>query len=146
MSVKGSPTQVPQKQTRAAIRVARTDDDICQFVAPHAQLPWPMTREASGRRGGCPRAQIGRALRAVVVERSEEVGRPLCPLRLHLHPIGRPGKDASGKDEKMRASPDYENANGHVDAQRDPSRRTDAAKVATGSSMGQSPSARAYSG
>ena len=83
-------------------------------------------------------------MRAVVVERSEEeeVGRPLCPLRLHLHPIGRPGKH-----EKKRASPDYENANGHVvDVQRDPSRRTDAAKVATGSSMGQSPSARAYSG
>ena len=56
------------------------------------------------------------------------------------------GKDASGKDEKMRASPDSENANGHVDVQRDPRRRTDAAKVATGSSMGQSPSVRAYSG
>ena len=57
-------------------------------------------------------------------------------------PIGRPGED-----EKKRAFPNYENANGHVvDAQRDPSRRTDAAKVATGSSMGQSPSVRAYSG
>ena len=81
-------------------------------------------------------------MRTVVVEWCEEVGRPFCPLRLHLHPIGRPGKH-----EKKRASPDYENANGHVvDVQRDPSRRTDAAKVATGSSMGQSPSARAYSG
>ena len=92
--------------------------------------------------GGGPREQMGRALRAVVVERSEEAGRPLYPLSLHLHPIGR-----SGEDEKKRASPDYENANGHVvDAQRDPSRRTDAAKVATGSSMAQSPSVRAYSG
>ena len=81
-------------------------------------------------------------MRTIVEERYEEVGRPLCPLRLHLHPIGR-----LSEDEKKRASPDYENANGHVvDAQRDPSRRTDAAKVATGSSMGQSPSVRAYSG
>ena len=82
-------------------------------------------------------------MRAVVVERSEEeeVGRPLCPLRLHLHPIGRPGKH-----EKKRASLDYENANGHVGVQRDPSRRTDAAKVATGLSMGQSPSVCTYSG
>ena len=80
-------------------------------------------------------------MHTVVVELCEEVGRPLCPLRLHLHPIGRPGED-----EKKRASPDYENAGGHVGAQRDPSGRTDAAKVATGSSMGQSSSVRAYSG
>ena len=80
-------------------------------------------------------------MRAVVVERSEEVGRPLYPLCLHLHPIGR-----SGEDEKKRASPDYENANGHVDVQRDPNGRTDATTVATGSSMRQNPSVRTYSG
>ena len=57
-------------------------------------------------------------MRVVVVEQGEEVGRPLCPLRLHLHPIGR-----HGEDEKKRASPDYENANGPVDVQRDPGRR-----------------------
>ena len=139
MRVKGSPTQVPQKQTRAGIRVARTDDDSCRVVTPHALLSCAMTRETSGRKGEVVRER--RALRVVVVEWSEEVGRPLCPLHLHSRPIGR-----SGEDEKKRASPDYENANGHVDAQRDPSRRTDAAKVATGSSMGQSPSVRAYSG
>ena len=49
-------------------------------------------------------------------------------MRLHLHPIGRPGED-----EKKRASPEYENENGHADVQRDPSWRTDAAKVAAGS-------------
>ena len=48
-------------------------------------------------------------LRTVVVEWCEEVGRPLCPSRLHLHPNGRPGDD-----EKKRPSPGYENANGHV--------------------------------
>ena len=52
----------------------------------------------------------------VVVERFKEVGRPLCPLRLHLHPIGRPGDD-----EKKRASPGYENANVRANVQRDPS-------------------------
>ena len=57
-------------------------------------------------------------MRAVVVE------------RLHLHPIGRPGED-----EKKRASPEYENENGHADVQRDTSWRTDAAKVAAGSTM-----------
>ena len=50
-------------------------------------------------------------------------------MRLHLHPIGRPGED-----EKNRASPDYENENGRADVQRDPSWRTDVAKVAAGSS------------
>ena len=76
-------------------------------------------------------------MRAVVVERSVEIGRPLCPLRLHLHlhPIGRPEKDASGKDEKTQASPDYESENGHADVQRDPSLRTDAANVAACSLM-----------
>ena len=69
-------------------------------------------------------------MHTVVVELCEEVGRPLCPLRLHLHPIGRPGED-----EKKRASPDYENENGHADVQRDTSWRTDAAKVAAGSTM-----------
>ena len=77
-------------------------------------------------------------MRVVVVERSEKVGRPL---RLHLRPIERPGKD-----EKKRASPDYENANEHVGVQRDPSGRTDAVKVATGSLMGQSLSVCTYSG
>ena len=85
-----------------------------------------MTRETSGRKGEVVRER--RALRVVVVERSEEVGRPL---RLQLCQIGRPGKD-----EKKWASPDYENANEHVGVQRDPSGRTDAAKVATGSLMG----------
>ena len=76
----------------------------------------------------------------VVVERCKEVGHPLCPLRLHLHPIGRPG------DDEKRASPGYENANGRVSVQRDLSSLADAAKVATGSTMGQSPSVRAHSG
>ena len=80
-------------------------------------------------------------LRTVVVEQGGGVGRPLCPLRLHLHPIGR-----LGEDERKRASSDYENTNGHVDMQRDRSWRTDAAKVATSSSMEQSTSVRAYSG
>ena len=71
----------------------------------------------------------------VVVERCKEVGRPLCPLRLHLHPIGRPG------DDEKRASPGYENTNGRVNVQ-----LADAAKVATGSSLGYSPSVCAYSG
>ena len=52
-------------------------------------------------------------------------------MRLHLHPIGRPGED-----EKKRASPEYENVSGHADVQRDTSWRTDAAKVAAGSSIG----------
>ena len=73
-------------------------------------------------------------MHTVVVELCEEVGHPLCPLRLHLHPIRRPGED-----EKKRASPDYENENGHADVQRDPSRCTDAAKVAAGSSMKAEP-------
>ena len=60
-------------------------------------------------------------------------------MRLHLHPNGRPGED-----EKKRAFPNYENANGHVDVQRDPTQRTDAARVTTGSSMGQSPSVRVF--
>ena len=55
-------------------------------------------------------------------------------MRLHLHPIGRPGED-----EKKRASPEYENENGHADVQRDPSWRTEAAKVAAGSSMEAEP-------
>ena len=66
-------------------------------------------------------------MRTIVAERYEEVGRPLCPLRLHLHPIGR-----LGENEKKRASPDYENENGHADVQRDLSWRTDTAKVAAG--------------
>ena len=69
-------------------------------------------------------------MHTVVVGLCEEVGRPLCPLHLHLHPIWRPGED-----EKNRASPDYENENGHADVQRDTSWRTDAAKVAAGSTM-----------
>ena len=73
-------------------------------------------------------------MRTVVVEWCEEVGRPLCPLRLHLHPNGRPGDD-----EKKRASPEYENENGHADVQREPSWRTDAAKVVAGSSMEAEP-------
>ena len=100
---------------------------VADFVAPHVLLSCATTRETSGWKG-----EVVRGLRVVVVERSEKVGRPL---RLHLRPVGRPGKD-----EKKRASPDYENANEHVGVQRDPSGRTDAAKVATGSSMGQSPS------
>ena len=80
-------------------------------------------------------------MHTVVIELCEEVGCPSCPLRLHLHAIGRPGED-----EKKRASPDYENENGHADVQRDPSWRTDAAKVAAGSSLGHSPSVRTYSG
>ena len=70
----------------------------------------------------------------VVVELCEEVGRPLCPLRLHLHTIGR-----LGEDEKKRAPPDYENENGLADVQRDRSWRTDAAKVAAGSSTEAEP-------
>ena len=66
---------------------------------------------------------------------------PYVPLRLHSHSNRRPGEG-----EKKRAFPSYENANGRVDVQRDPSQCTDAAKVATGSSVGQSPSVRAYSG
>ena len=73
-------------------------------------------------------------MHTVVVELCEEVGHPLCPLRLHLHPIRRPGED-----EKKRASPDYENENGHADVRRDPSWRTDAAKVAAGSSIEAEP-------
>ena len=53
-------------------------------------------------------------------------------MRLHLQPIGRPGED-----EKKRASP--ENENGRADVQRDPSWRTDAAKVAAGSSREAEP-------
>ena len=83
------------------------------YVAPHALLSCATTRETSGRKGKVVHER--RALRVVVVEQSEVVGRPLCPPRLHLHPIGR-----LGEDERMRASPDYENANGHVDMQRDP--------------------------
>ena len=131
--MKGSPTQVPQEPARAGIRVARTDNDSCQFVAPHALLSRATARETSGWKG-----EVVRGLRVVVVERSEKVGRPL---RLHLRPIGRPGKD-----EKKRASPDYENANGHVGVQRGPGGRTGAAEVAAGSSMGQSPSVCTYSG
>ena len=55
-------------------------------------------------------------------------------MRLHLHSIGRPGED-----EKKRASPEYENENGHADVQRDPSWRTDAAKVVAGSSTEAEP-------
>ena len=55
-------------------------------------------------------------------------------MRLHLHPIGRPGED-----EKKRATPEYENENGHADVQRDPSWRTDATKVAACSSMEAEP-------
>ena len=103
MRVKGSPTQVPHNQ------LAPADDDSCRFVAPCAK-----TGETSGRTGEFVRER--RALRVVVVEQSEEVGRPLCPSRLHLHPNGRPGDD-----EKKRASPGYENANGRVNVQHDPS-------------------------
>ena len=53
---------------------------------------------------------------------------------MHLHTIGR-----LGEDEKKRASPDYENENGLADVQRDPSWRTDAAKLAAGSSMEAEP-------
>ena len=80
-------------------------------------------------------------MHTVVVELCEGVGRPSCPLRLHLHAIGRPGEN-----ENKRTSPDYENANGRVNVQRDRSQCTDAAKVATGSLVGQSLSVRAYSG
>ena len=73
-------------------------------------------------------------MHTVVVELCEEVGCPSCPLGLHSHAIGRPGED-----EKKRASPEYENENGHADVQRDPSWRTDAAKVAAGSSMEAEP-------
>ena len=73
-------------------------------------------------------------MHTVVVELCEEVGHPLCPLRLHLYPIGRPGED-----EKKRASPDYENENGHADVQRDPSWRTDTVKVAAGPPMEAEP-------
>ena len=55
-------------------------------------------------------------------------------MRLHLHPIGRPGED-----EKKRASPECETENGHADVQRDPSWRTDVAKVAAGSSREAEP-------
>ena len=55
-------------------------------------------------------------------------------MHLHSHAIGRPGED-----EKKRASPDYENDKGHADVQRDPSWRTDAAKLAAGSSMEAEP-------
>ena len=55
-------------------------------------------------------------------------------MRLHLHPTGRPGED-----ERKRASPEYENENGHADVKHDPSWRTDAAKVAAGSSMEAEP-------
>ena len=103
MRVKGSPTQVPHRSTRADIRVAQADDDSCRFVAPYAK-----TRETSGRKGEVVRER--RALRVVVVEQGEEVGRPLCPLHLHSRSIGR-----SGEDEKKRASPDSENANGRDD-------------------------------
>ena len=51
-----------------------------------------------------------------------------------MHPIWRPGED-----EKNRAPPDYENENGHADVQRDPSWRTDVAKVAAGSSREAEP-------
>ena len=73
-------------------------------------------------------------MHTVVVELCEEVRCPSCPLRLHSHTIGRPGED-----EKKRVSPDYENDNGHADVQRDPSWRTDAAKLAAGSSMEAEP-------
>ena len=98
-------------QTCAGIRVAWTNDDICRFVAPRDNA---RSQRAEGR--GCPQEQIGRVLRTVVVEWCEEVGRPLCPSRLHLHPNERPGDD-----EKKRASPGYENANGRVNVQHDPS-------------------------
>ena len=75
-------------------------------------------------------------LRTVVVEWCEEVGRPLCPSRLPLHPNGRPGDD-----EKKRASPGYENANARVNVQRDPSCEGGERFV-----VGQSPSVRTYSG
>ena len=55
-------------------------------------------------------------------------------MHLHLRPVGKPGED-----EKNRASPDYENENGHTDVQRDPSWRTDVAKVAAGSSREAEP-------
>ena len=106
--MKGSPTQVCQEPTHAGIRVARTDDDSCQLVAPHALLSCATTRETSGRKGEVVREH--HALCVVVVEQGEEVGRPLCPLCLHSRSIGR-----SGEDEKKQASPDSENANGRVD-------------------------------
>ena len=65
----------------------------------------------------------------------------LMSLAFAFAPIGRPSED-----EKKRASTDYENANGYVDVLRDPSQCTNAAKVATGSSVGQSPSVCTYSG
>ena len=78
---KGSPTQVPQEPTRAGIRVARTDDS-CQLVAPHALLSCAMACGASKRKEEVVRER--RALRVVVVERSEEVGRPL-PMRMRMN-------------------------------------------------------------
>ena len=65
----------------------------------------------------------------------------LMSLAFAFAQIGRPGED-----EKKRASTDYENANGYVDVLRDPSQCTNAAKVETGSSVGQSPSVCTYSG
>ena len=65
----------------------------------------------------------------------------LMSLAFAFAPIGRPGED-----EKKQASTDYENANRYVDVLRDPSQCTNAAKVATGSSVGQSPSVCTYSG
>ena len=127
--VKGSLTQVPHKTTRAGIRVAQADGDSCRFVAPCAK-----TGETSGRTGEFVRER--RALRVVVVEQSEEVGGPSRPLGLHLHPTGR-----LGEDERKRASPDYENADGRVNVQRDPSCEGGDRFV-----VGQSPSVRTYSG
>ena len=77
-----------------------------------------------------------RALRVVVVEQSEEVGGPSRPLDLHLHPTGR-----LGEDERKRASPDYENADGRVNVQRDLSCEGSDRFV-----VGQSLSVRTYSG
>ena len=62
-------------QTRTGIKAAWINDNICRFVAPRDDA-----RSSWADEGGCLRAQIGRASRTVVVERSEEVGRPLCPL------------------------------------------------------------------
>ena len=48
--MKGSPTQVSQEPALAGIGVARTDDDSCQLVAPHALLSCAVACGASKRK------------------------------------------------------------------------------------------------
>ena len=104
------------------------------FVAPHALLSCATTRKTSGLKGKFVHER--RAFRVAAVEQSEEVGGPSRPLGLHLHPTGR-----LGEDERKRASPDYENADGRVNVQRDPSCEGGDRFV-----VGQSPSVGTYSG